>query len=208
METKAGATAPITIKEPESSAQHDSSQPAILLFGDSQLEGLRTPVEEYCVAQGYNLRASILWYGSTTQQWAESDTLTHFLDRYRPDFVLISLGLNELFLPRSERRVANVRKILAILDQRQIRHFWIGPAAWRPDRGIVKMLEEINGPAFYPSQNLVLARATDGCHPTRRAARAWFDSVATHLPRLLPEGEKPKSPGVVGHRIILQQVTR
>ena len=53
----------------------------ILLIGDSELEGLRGPVYSYCVGSGYNLVGSVLWYSSTTRDWAKTDTLEYFLKK-------------------------------------------------------------------------------------------------------------------------------
>ena len=54
----------------------------ILLIGDSQLEGLRAPIYNYCVWNKCNLAASVVWYGSTTKQWGTTDTLDHYLNKY------------------------------------------------------------------------------------------------------------------------------
>jgi len=183
----------------------DTGGPRVLLIGDSQLEGLSHPVGEFCVANGYRHVGSVLWYGSTTTQWAESDTLDFFLRKFRPDLVLVAIGLNELFVVDMGNRARSIRAILEKIDRRKIRHFWIGPAAWKPDRGIVKVLAEINGPAFYPSQLLKLERAKDGRHPSRDGAKIWFDSVSRHLPDLHVPGNKPGSKGTAGHLITLFQ---
>lgn len=183
----------------------DTSGPRVLLIGDSQLEGLSRPVGEFCVTAGYRHVGSVLWYGSTTTQWAESDTLDFFLRKFRPDLVLVAIGLNELFVVDMDNRARSIRAILEKIQRRKIRHFWIGPAAWKPDRGIVKVLAEINGPAFYPSQLLKLERAKDGRHPSRDGAKVWFDSVSRHLPDLHVPGNRPGTKGTAGHLITLFQ---
>lgn len=183
----------------------DTGGPRVLLIGDSQLEGLSHPVGEFCVANGYRHVGSVLWYGSTTTQWAESDTLDFFLRKFRPDLVLVAIGLNELFVVDMDNRARSIRTILEKIDRQKIRHFWIGPAAWKQDRGIVKVLSDINGPAFYPSQLLKLERAKDGRHPSRDGAKVWFDSVSRHLPNLHVPGNKPGAKGNAGHLITLFQ---
>ena len=47
----------------------------ILFVGDSQLENLRKPVRKRLMDNEYQLVASVVWYGSTTKQWANTDTL-------------------------------------------------------------------------------------------------------------------------------------
>jgi lysophospholipase L1-like esterase len=55
---------------------------------------------------------------------------------------------------------------------------WIGPPNWKKDTGINEMLRnEVGEKRFFSSENLKLARANDGAHPTFSAARVWADSI-------------------------------
>jgi len=158
-----------------------TSSRRVLLVGDSQLEGLRLPVYNYCKWNNLNLVASIVWYGSTSKQWGTSDTLEYFINRYKPSFVFIALGLNELFVNDLEKRNEYVTNIINKLSKKGVGYYWIGPAAWKADKGIVSVLSERNGNRFFDSSKLVLERAEDGRHPSRGAAWAWMEEVSKDI---------------------------
>jgi hypothetical protein len=159
----------------------DSCLPRILLLGDSQLEGLRRPVYNYCVANGYDLVASIVWYGSSTKQWGSTDTLAYFIDRYDPVHVIFAIGLNELFVNDFDDRRTYIDHIMGTFADKGVGYTWIGPAAWKEDKGVIDIMREKVGKHFFSSEKLVLARAKDGMHPSNDAARVWMDSVATFM---------------------------
>ena len=50
-----------------------------LLIGDSMNENLRIRLNDYCIANGYDMHC-VIWYGATTQQYGSSDTLTYFIN--------------------------------------------------------------------------------------------------------------------------------
>ncbi len=159
----------------------DTSIRKILFIGDSQVEYLKSPVYNYCANNNYELVATVVWYSSTTLAWASGDTLENFIAEYDPDFVIIALGLNELFIKNMESRRKHIRTITNKIAERNISYYWIGPAAWTKDDGIVNVMQEEMGKQFYPSQHLTLKRASDKRHPTRDASKIWFDSVAVAM---------------------------
>jgi hypothetical protein len=164
----------------------DTSIKRIMLIGDSQVEYLKSPVYNYCANNNYQLVATVVWYSSTTVAWATSDTLDKFIAEYKPDYVIIALGLNELFIPNFESRRKHVRAITKTITDRKIPYYWIGPAAWTKDQGIVRVLNEELGNSFYPSQKLTLERASDKRHPSRDGSKVWFDSVAVAMTKTTP----------------------
>jgi len=153
----------------------------ILFVGDSQLENLRKPVRKRLMDNNYQLVASVVWYGSTTKQWANSDTLSYFISKYKPDFVLVALGLNEVHARDHERRKKYAQTIKSNLEQRKLPYYYIGPAFWMKDKGITTVLQETFGELFYPSHLLTLDRSTDGKHPSKDAAIVWFEQVAEQI---------------------------
>jgi hypothetical protein len=167
----------------------------ILLIGDSQLEGLRLPVYNYCKWNNLKLVASVVWYGSTTKQWGSTDTLSNLLRKYKPSLVIIALGLNELFVKDFEKRKEYINTIKSTLSAAATRYYWIGPAAWKQDDGIVALLAEMNGNHFFDSSKLVLERSSDGRHPSKDAAWIWMDAVSKDISakgilNLLSTGER------------------
>lgn len=153
----------------------------ILLIGDSQLENLRYWVRKSLLDNGYKLSASIIWYGSSTKQWALTDTLEYYFNQYQPDFVLIALGLNELFVNDLTNRELYSKRLKYKLSLLNVPYYFIGPAAWVKDRGITQVIQSVFGESFYPSHLLKLDRAADGRHPSNAGAKIWFNSVAQKL---------------------------
>lgn len=153
----------------------------VLLLGDSQLEGLRSPVSAYCDANGHVLVATVIYYGSSTKQWGSSDTLDYFLDLYKPSVVLFAIGLNELFVNDFEQRAAYMRNIIKTFNAHNVRYSWIGPAAWTKDKGIIAVMKKEVGSHFFPSHEMEMERSGDGRHPSKSAAKLWFDQVAISL---------------------------
>ena len=153
----------------------------ILFVGDSQLENLRKPVRKRLMDNNYQLVASVIWYGSTTKQWANSDTLAYFISKYDPDFVIIALGLNEVFAKDIEERKKYAQSIKSNFEQRKLPFYFIGPATWVEDKGITAVLQETFGKLYYPSHLLKLERSTDGRHPSKDAAIFWFEKVAEQI---------------------------
>jgi len=150
----------------------------VLLIGDSQLEGLRSPVSAYCEKNNHTLVATIIWYGSSTKTWALTDTLQYFLETYKPTVVLFAIGLNELFVRDLESREAYIKTIMKIFETNGIRYSWIGPAAWTKDKGIIDVMKKNVGENFFSSHEIIMERCNDGRHPSHKAAKLWFDNVA------------------------------
>ncbi len=150
----------------------------ILLIGDSQLEAMRKPFYNYITANGHELSATVLWYGSSSKQWANTDTLAYYLIKYKPTMVVLVLGLNELFMNDFDQRRMNIQKIKNNLEAKGLNHYWIGPAAWKKDLGVIDIMQSEWGNRFFPSHKLTLGRAKDNRHPSSDAAWGWMKAVA------------------------------
>ena len=172
----------------------------ILLIGDSQLEAMRKPFYNYIITNGHQLSATVLWYGSSSKQWANTDTLAYYLTKYKPTMVVLVLGLNELFVNDFDQRKLNIQKIKNQLIKKGINHYWIGPAAWKKDSGVIDIMQSEWGNRFFPSHKLTLGRAKDNRHPSNDAAWVWMKAVAKEttkngllsLPKPIQEKVTPK----------------
>ncbi len=162
-------------------AQTPKTLKRVLFIGDSELETLRLPMNFYLKSSGMELSASIIWYGSATKHWALTDSLQRYIKQYQPDFVMIALGLNEVHVTDLNARIGYVNSIKSTLDNLAVDYFWIGPACWTKDQGIVSVISKIFNRRFYPSHELDLERGKDGKHPTLSAAYKWMHQVALHL---------------------------
>jgi hypothetical protein len=150
----------------------------ILLIGDSQLEAMRKPFFKYATTNGHQLSATVLWYGSSSKQWANTDTLAYYITKYKPTMVVLVLGLNELFVNDFDQRKLNIQKIKKQLINKGINYYWIGPAAWKKDLGVIDIMQSELGNRFFPSHKLTLGRAKDNRHPSNDAAWVWMKAVA------------------------------
>lgn len=157
----------------------DSSAHRILFFGDSMVEGLLRRMNCYAFANGYKM-TNVVWYSSTTEIWAQTDTLHYFIDKVKPTFIMISLGANEQFIKDAAGRESSIRQILQELGDTP--YVWIGVPAWREDTGINELTKRIVGKNHYfDSRGLTLQRGRDRMHPTFNAAARWMDTVAVWM---------------------------
>ncbi len=155
----------------------DTSRQSILLTGDSMAEGLMFAFKKYAHYNGHTLK-TIIWYGSTTTTWARTDTLKKLIARYKPTYVFLALGSNELFVRDIGDREPYIQDIV-----KQAGHtpfVWIGPPNWKEDTGIGELLNRNVGPGrYFVSRHLTFERASDGRHPSRRASAYWADTISS-----------------------------
>ena len=156
----------------------DTTKKNILFIGDSMLERLSPRIAAYAEENGHQMN-TVIWYGSSTEVWATSGRAKECIQKYRPDYIIISLGGNELFITDIiARRTKYVKQIVA--DFAGIPYVWIGPPNWKKDTGINKMIQSV-----VPKGNFYLSytpdqhyeRAKDGAHPTPASAAKWADRI-------------------------------
>jgi lysophospholipase L1-like esterase len=154
----------------------DTTAKNILFIGDSMLEGLAPRLAKYCAANGHSL-VEVIWNSSSTKVWGESTRLANLIKEHQPNYVVVCLGANELFVSdiKNARR-HHVKKMLS--DIGDIPYVWIGPPNWAEDTGINELIkEEVDEGCFYLSANDHFERSRDGAHPTRASAAQWMDRV-------------------------------
>jgi hypothetical protein len=181
----------------------DTSSQKILLIGDSMLEGLGLRLKDYTLQNKHELK-TVIWYSSSTEYFGRSDTLRYFIKQYKPSYIMLVLGANELFVPDiTRKRKAYVKHILNQIDT--INYVWIGPPNWKEDTGINDLiLSSVGKGHYFPSKNLTYQRFKDGAHPTHSSSSIWMDSVAVWIMRdsqrpirlEKPEKKNPKSGNV------------
>lgn len=185
------ATDSIKPREPQK-PKMDSASQDILLIGDSMLEGLMLRMQDYAKYNDHNLNV-VIWYSSTSEWYGSTDTLSYFINKYNPTYIMLVLGANELFVRDIiERRNKYVKNILKDIGGRKF--IWIGPPNWTDDTGINKLIQMNTGEGrYFPSRDLSYDRYKDGAHPTHKSAAKWMDSVAawvmeeSRYPMLLEE---------------------
>lgn len=158
----------------------DTTKHRILLIGDSESGGLRYPLNDYCLANGHKIILSLEWYSATTFNFGRSDTIQKIIAKYKPTYIFIVFGLNELYA-----RDLKARKIAANQLAKKLRgipYAWIGPANWDEDNGINKVFQSsADSATYFLTKKLTLTRAGDGRHPDVKGYRVWMDSIAGWL---------------------------
>lgn len=155
----------------------DTTAQRILLIGDSMLEHLSQRMKDYTYFNGHELK-TVIWYSAQTKWYGSSDTLSYFIKKFKPTYVFLVLGANELFVRDIiKKRTKYVKNILQQLDT--VKYVWVGPPNWKDDTGINTMiLRNVGNDRYFPSKNLNYKRTRDGAHPTTASAAMWMDSIA------------------------------
>lgn len=157
----------------------DTSKQHFLFIGDSMIEGLMARMDDYCAANGDTVNA-VIWYGSTSKTWGRCDTLSYFIRKYKPTYLFICLGANELKVDKVNERDAYIKYMIKQVGT--VKYVWIGPPNWMVDNGINALIKNnVGSTRYYPSMNLTFDRKKDGAHPTLESAAKWMDSVAVWL---------------------------
>lgn len=154
----------------------DTAAQRILFVGDSMAEGLVRRIADYAQENGHEF-SSVIWYNSTTQLWASSDTLQYFIQKYQPTFFMVCIGGNEQFIKNPSARGKYIQKIINTFGS--IPFIWIGTPAWKEDTGFNNIVREcVKGNKYFDSKKITLKRGSDHIHPTFGAASLWMDSIA------------------------------
>ena len=173
----------ITVPEPKPLFPQpvDTATQTILFIGDCMLDGLSPRLAAYAKQSGHT-QYSVIWYSSSTEQWGKSKRLTEYINKFKPTFIFICLGSNELIIKDIKtKRKKYVDSILNEIDT--IPFLWIGPPNWKKDTGINDMLvESLPKGTFFMSNGMTFSRRKDGAHPTASSAILWMDSVIRWMP--------------------------
>ncbi len=157
---------------------NDTTKHRILLIGDSEIGGLRYAINDYCRENGHKIVLAVEWYSATTFNFGRSDTIDKIIAKYKPTYVFMVLGLNELYAKDLKARKIAANQLAEKL--KGIPYTWIGPANWEEDFGLNKVYESSAEPgAYFMSKDLTLSRSRDGRHPDNKGYRLWFDSIAS-----------------------------
>ncbi len=156
----------------------DTTKKTILFIGDSMVECLFPRMSAYAKKNGHTFYA-VVWYSATTEVYGTRTTVKEYIDKYHPDYILFSLGGNELFIRDiKENRQKYVDEIIRQFGD--IPYIWIGPPNWKPDTGINDMIKSsVPEGCFYlsytPDQHY--DRKKDGAHPTAASSNLWMDRI-------------------------------
>jgi lysophospholipase L1-like esterase len=146
-----------------------------MLVGDSMAEGIGPHLQKKVEAAGGRF-INAQERSSTIVWWQGSGKLRELLLKHRPDIVFIALGSNEIFIEEPHMRAPLIKAMVAELGTRPA--FWIGPPCWKPDKGLINVIDEnFQESHFYNSNDLQVARAPDGKHPTAQGYQYWTELI-------------------------------
>ena len=155
----------------------DTIKHRVLLIGDSECGGLCFPLNDYCEQNGHKLLLSLAWNSATVFNFAFSDTINKIILKYKPSYLFIVFGLNELPARDLEQRKKAADQFAKKIGG--IPYLWIGPANYMNDYGINKVFESAaETDCFFLTNNMELPRGEDGRHPSIKGYRLWMDSIA------------------------------
>ena len=159
-------------------AEMDTTKKTILFIGDSMVECLFPRMSAYAKKNGHNLYC-VVWYSSSTEIYGSRTTLKEYINKFKPDYIMITLGGNELFIRDiRQKRQKYVDEIIKQMGN--IPYIWIGPPNWKDDTGINDMISEsVPQGCFYlsytPDQHY--NRKKDGAHPKADSSILWADRI-------------------------------
>lgn len=162
------------------SALNDSTHHRILLLGDSEAGGMKNVLNDYCQSNGHKLVATIEWYSATSVNFAKADTISKLIARYKPTYIFVLFGLNEVLA----RDAVNRRAMAKLFHKRlrKIPYAWIGPTNWGQDFVATDAFRSAaDSAAFFSSKSLALPKASDGRHPSLSGYRIWMANIANWL---------------------------
>ncbi len=158
----------------------DSTGKRIIIIGDSECYGLRFPLNDYCIHNGHKLEFAMIWNSATILNLAYSDTIEKIIAKYKPTYIFIVVGMNELYAKDIKKR-----KIAADIFATKIKgipYTWIGPANYREDFGINKVFQSsADSGSFFYTNTMALDRGSDGRHPNKQGYKVWMDSIASWI---------------------------
>ncbi len=160
--------------------ERDTTSQTILLIGDSMAYSLMFRLSNYCATNKHTLK-TVTWVSASTKWYATYDTLSYYINMFKPTLVLFVIGSNELFVSDALSRDIYVKHILEKFNN--IPNLWIGPPNWAEDTGINKvMMQHVGENKFFLSKKLKFERKTgDKAHPSRASASIWMDSIAVWI---------------------------
>ena len=160
----------------------DTTVHNVLVFGDSMTHHLAMSIAKYGSKNHYKV-TGVTWESSSIPGWSGSSKIKKYIEMVQPDFVIISLGSNEMELKHFERRIPDVEKIVEQLDSMPF--VWVGPPLWKEDKGVYSMLEKAlpKGHLFKIGTDVEISRGPDHVHPTRKGADVWADTLMRWISR-------------------------
>ena len=165
----------------ETLVEPDTTVHSLLVFGDSMTHHLAMSIAKYGTKNNYKV-TGVTWESSSIPGWENSGKIQEYIEMSHPDFIIISLGSNEMELKHFERRIPDVENVLKQLGD--IPFVWVGPPLWKEDKGLYRMLEKaVPKGKLFKIEDMDIERGPDHVHPTKRGADQWADTLMRWISR-------------------------
>lgn len=157
----------------------------VLAIGDSMTGWMAERLNAYGEINGFDV-ATVVWDGSTISKWGSTPRLKEIIDEQKPDLIVVSLGMNELFEPKPDSRLdAPVSRILEAVGKTPL--LWVGPPSWPgKDKGARLndwLASRLGAGRFFRSFDLDIPRqSSTNPHPSRQGMEQWVDSMVKWIP--------------------------
>ena len=193
--TEATTTTPASLQAaPESASAPDATTlpkgTLVLHIGDSFAAALGVELGKRLRAVGVR---SALEYktASYIPNWSFGPEIPEYLGKYHPDLVLVTLGANELEIPKPEQRVGAIKHLVSVIGTRPC--VWIAPPLWKQDTGLLNVIKDNVAPCRYLDSNELvhdLPRGRDKIHPSPEGREIWAQIVFDWLVKERAGSEK------------------
>lgn len=156
----------------------------VLLVGDSFAVGLKAPMAALAASAGIPFEG----HGATStraNQWTTTQTvetpgqgqvtldLDGYLARFRPTHVLVVLGTNDA--ASGGMSALSAQTIVSKIQRAGAIPLWVGPPTLPFPDANVRSTVKSTGVRYFPSEILVIPRASDNLHP--RDYSSWAQAV-------------------------------
>lgn len=155
----------------------------VILLGDSLAQGMAHEFSKTAKAKGY--KPIVLAKGGTwSNYW--SGSIGRIVDKYHPQFVIVSLGTNDSTSSKPEPQRLHIKKIREKVTSSGARLLWLTPPQlpkrFKSRDEIRKILaDEIPQTETFNSDDLPLEKEKDKVHMTPKGYRDWILAAWTRV---------------------------
>jgi len=162
----------------------------VLQLGDSFAAALGVELGKRLKAAGVR---SALEYktASYIPNWSFGPEIPEYLGKYHPDLVLVTLGANEIEIPKPEQRAGAIKHLVSVIGSRPC--VWVAPPLWKQDTGLLQVIRDNVAPCRYLDSNALvqnLPRGRDKIHPSPEGREIWAQIVFDWLVKERAGSEK------------------
>jgi lysophospholipase L1-like esterase len=154
---------------------------SVLSVGDSFNGAFSLALEKKFKAEGAAFARDV-WVAVALSTFARDARFANLLAKHAPDLVIVNLGANDIDDHEPEAQAKYVRRVVALIGSRApaCDCYWVAPALWKKDTGIVDVLARSVAPCrFFDSKGFKVERRGDGWHPSVDGGALWAEKFWT-----------------------------